>query len=142
MENCFLFPSEKESTLEGKNLLPMGANSFLLGQTPFFFFFFFFFLIWVLRPFQEYFTYIEPIVHRRWAKTGVPGRLLFRKDLVYRKANRKFINYLPYKNCRISTKHSHLPHLENMVFKVSLKGTLFESVLHFFFFFFFTRISF
>ena len=38
-----------------------------------FFFFFFFFLIWVLRPFQEYFTYIEPIVHRRWAKTGVPG---------------------------------------------------------------------
>ena len=39
----------------------------------FFFFFFFFFLIWVLRPFQEYFTYIEPIVYRRWAKTGVPG---------------------------------------------------------------------
>ena len=38
-----------------------------------FFFFFFFFLIWVLRPFQEYFTYIEPIVHRRWAKTGEPG---------------------------------------------------------------------
>ena len=37
------------------------------------YFFFFFFLIWVLRPFQEYFTYIEPIVHRRWAKTGVPG---------------------------------------------------------------------
>ena len=36
------------------------------------FFFFFFFLIWVLRPFQEYFTYIEPIVHRRWAKTGEP----------------------------------------------------------------------
>ena len=28
-------------------------------------FFFFFFLICVLRPFQEYFTYIEPIVHRR-----------------------------------------------------------------------------
>ena len=37
------------------------------------FFFFFFFLIWVLRPFQEYFTYIERIVHRRWAKTGEPG---------------------------------------------------------------------
>ena len=36
------------------------------------FFFFFFFLIWVLQPFQEYFTYIEPIVHRRWVKTGVP----------------------------------------------------------------------
>ena len=31
------------------------------------------FLIWVLRPFQEYFTYIEPIVHQRWAKTGEPG---------------------------------------------------------------------
>ena len=26
-----------------------------------------------LRPFQEYFTYIEPIVHRRWAKIGEPG---------------------------------------------------------------------
>ena len=39
----------------------------------FFFFFFFFFLIWVLCLFQEYFTYIEPIVHQRWAKTGVPG---------------------------------------------------------------------
>ena len=36
-------------------------------------FFLFFFFIWVLRPFQEYFTYIEPIVHRRWAKTGEPG---------------------------------------------------------------------
>ena len=36
-------------------------------------FIYFFFLIWVLRPFQEYFTYIEPIVHRRWAKTGEPG---------------------------------------------------------------------
>ena len=33
---------------------------------------FFFFLIWVLQPFQEYFTYIEPIVHQRWAKTGEP----------------------------------------------------------------------
>ena len=29
--------------------------------------------IWVLRPFQEHFTYIEPIVYQRWAKTGVPG---------------------------------------------------------------------
>ena len=36
------------------------------------FFFFFFFLIWVLRPFQEYFTYIKPIVHQRWAKTEEP----------------------------------------------------------------------
>ena len=32
-----------------------------------------FFFIWVLRPFQEYFTYIEPIVNQRWGKTGVPG---------------------------------------------------------------------
>ena len=32
---------------------------------------FIFFLI--LRPFQEYFTYIEPIVHQRWAKTGELG---------------------------------------------------------------------
>ena len=29
--------------------------------------------IWVLRPFQKYFTYIEPIVNHRLAKTGVPG---------------------------------------------------------------------
>ena len=31
--------------------------------------------IWVLRSFQEHFTYacIEPIVNQRWAKTGVPG---------------------------------------------------------------------
>ena len=26
----------------------------------------------VLRTFQEYFAYIEPIVNQRWAKTGVP----------------------------------------------------------------------
>ena len=29
--------------------------------------------IWVLRHFQEYFTYIEPIVNQSWAKTGVSG---------------------------------------------------------------------
>ena len=28
--------------------------------------------IWVLRPFQEYFSYIQPIVHQRWAKTRGP----------------------------------------------------------------------
>ena len=54
-----------------------------------FFFFFFFFFFWGgggvgeggwgrglgwLRPFQEYFTYIEPIIHQRWAKTGVPAK--------------------------------------------------------------------
>ena len=27
--------------------------------------------IWILQPFQEYFTHIEPTVHQRWAKTGV-----------------------------------------------------------------------
>ena len=31
------------------------------------------FFIWVLRPFQEYINYIEPIVHQRWAKTREPG---------------------------------------------------------------------
>ena len=35
--------------------------------------FYFFFFIWVLQPFQEYFTYINPIIHQRWAKTGEPG---------------------------------------------------------------------
>ena len=25
-----------------------------------------------LRPFQEYFTCVEPIIHQRWAKTGEP----------------------------------------------------------------------
>ena len=29
--------------------------------------------IWVLRLFQEYFTYIVTIVNQGWAKTGVPG---------------------------------------------------------------------
>ena len=51
--NC-LSVSVKGSTLKGNNLL-------------------FFFFIWVLRPFQEYVTYIEPIVHQKWAKTGEPG---------------------------------------------------------------------
>ena len=44
-----------------------------LNQPEHQFFLFLFFFIWVLRPFQEYFTYIKPIVHRRWAKTGEPG---------------------------------------------------------------------
>ena len=34
---------------------------------------FIFFLIWILRPFQIYFTYIELNVHQRWAKTREPG---------------------------------------------------------------------
>ena len=33
--NTFLLTSEKRSTLKGKNLLPVGANSFRLEQTPF-----------------------------------------------------------------------------------------------------------
>ena len=37
-------------------------------------FFFFFDLIWVLWPFQEYFTYIEQIVHQRWRKLENPGK--------------------------------------------------------------------
>ena len=32
---CFCLPSEKESSLKGKNLLPLGANSFLLQLTTF-----------------------------------------------------------------------------------------------------------
>ena len=28
-----------------------------------------------LQPFQEYFTYIEPIVHQSWVKTGEPGQM-------------------------------------------------------------------
>ena len=35
-------------------------------------FFFIIIIIWVLQPFQEYFTYIEPIAHQKWAKTGEP----------------------------------------------------------------------
>ena len=50
---------KKESTSSHR-----GANSFPL----------FFFFIWVLHPFQEYFTYIELIVHQRWAKTGESGK--------------------------------------------------------------------
>ena len=33
--NSFCFPSEKRSTLKGRNLLPLGANFFLLEKTPF-----------------------------------------------------------------------------------------------------------
>ena len=29
--------------------------------------------IWVLRPLQEYFIYIKPIIHQRWVKTREPG---------------------------------------------------------------------
>ena len=32
-----------------------------------------FFFIWILWPFQEYFSYIEPIVYQRRAKTEEPG---------------------------------------------------------------------
>ena len=39
--------------------------------------------IWVLRPFQEHFTYIEPIVNQRWAKTGVPGEKHVYNHLLY-----------------------------------------------------------
>ena len=35
MSELFLPLSEKGSTLNGKNLLPKGANSFLLVKTPF-----------------------------------------------------------------------------------------------------------
>ena len=38
-----------------------------------FFFFFFFFLFLFFAPVEDYFTYIEPIIHQRWAKTGEPG---------------------------------------------------------------------
>ena len=39
----------------------------------FYFILFYLSFIWVLQPFQEYFTNIEPIVHQSWAKTGEPG---------------------------------------------------------------------
>ena len=45
-----------------------------------------FFVIWVLWPFQEHFTYIEPIVHQRCAKTGEPGK----SHLTIRKQNFAF----------------------------------------------------
>ena len=35
LSKLFYLPSEKVSTLKGKNLLPLGANSFLLEKTPF-----------------------------------------------------------------------------------------------------------
>ena len=32
------------------------------------------FLVWIciLKPFQEYFTYIKLIIKQKWVKTGVP----------------------------------------------------------------------
>ena len=35
LSNLFCLPSEKEPTLNGKNLLPMGASSFFLELVPF-----------------------------------------------------------------------------------------------------------
>ena len=35
LSKVFCLPSEKGSTLKGKNLLPVGANSFLLELIPF-----------------------------------------------------------------------------------------------------------
>ena len=29
--------------------------------------------IWFLQPFQEYFTYIKPIVNQSWVKSSVSG---------------------------------------------------------------------
>ena len=81
----FLFLVVKFSIYLNRRVFVMEATYLMLGDASllqifffmicifFFFFFFFFFWIWVLRPFQEYFTYIEPIVHRKWAKTGEPG---------------------------------------------------------------------
>ena len=34
LSKSFCFPSEKGSTLKGKNLLPLGANSLLLEEIP------------------------------------------------------------------------------------------------------------
>ena len=47
-----------------------GINSFKMCS---FLLFFFVFFIWVIRSFQEYFTYIELIVHQMWVKTREPG---------------------------------------------------------------------
>ena len=54
--------------------------------------FFFFFLIWVLRPFQEYFIYIKLIVHERWAKTGELGEKV---NLTIHKQNLAFPHVNP-----------------------------------------------
>ena len=67
---CFVEKEEKYVDIPAYLVLCLFATHLLVFSC---FFFVFFFLIWVLRPFQEYFTYIEPIVHRRWAKTGEPG---------------------------------------------------------------------
>ena len=45
----------------------------MLGPYHLFFLLFLLFLIWDLRPFHEYYTYIELIVHQRLAKTREPG---------------------------------------------------------------------
>ena len=56
--------------LREKNIL---WNTYIVQNKDFMKAILFFFLIWVLQAFQEYFTYIEPIVHQRWAKTREPG---------------------------------------------------------------------
>ena len=70
----------------------------IMGNRVFFFFFFFFFFLVVggggLHPFQEYFTYIEPIVHQRWANSGEPGKKT-KKHLTIRKQNFAFTHVTP-----------------------------------------------
>ena len=56
-----------------RNLCPSSILKFYIFSQRYLKAFFFFFFIWVLWPFQEYFTYIEPIIHQRWVKTGEPG---------------------------------------------------------------------
>ena len=71
--------------------MPTILNVPLYFSIVFFFFFFFFFFgggwgggLW---PFQEYFTYIELILHQRWAKTGEPRE---KNHLTIRKQNFAF----------------------------------------------------
>ena len=69
--SCYVLPSMLSTMIQDFN--DYGLPVLFIMIFFWNFFFFFFFLIWVLQPFQEYFTYIELIVHQRWAKTREPG---------------------------------------------------------------------
>ena len=49
-------------------------------------FFLLFFFIWVLQPFQEYFTYIEPVIHQMWVKTR-EHRENYKQNLAFPQVN-------------------------------------------------------
>ena len=71
-------------------------------------------MIWVLCLFQEYFTYIEPIVHQRWAEPEYPGK----NHLTIRKQNMAF----PHVTCDPSETRTTAVRNDEILVSVYLKN--------------------